>query len=152
MKLLNKILEYYLLFLLGGISYLIIGILWRGYSFEEMRIVGGISFVAVGLINEILPWKTYIEIQAIIGGILITFIELISGIILNIYLGLNIWDYSEMLFNFKGQICLSFSFLWVLISIPAIIIDDYLRYGLFNEEKPRYKSLIFKKVGNFNGK
>ena len=116
-----------------------------------MRIVGGISFVAVGLINEILPWKTYIEIQAIIGGIVITFIELISGIILNICLGLNIWDYSEMSFNFKGQICLSFSFLWVLISIPTIIIDDYLRYWLF-KEKPRYRSLIFKKVGNFNGK
>lgn len=54
------------------------------------------------------------------------------------WLGLGIWDYSNMPFNILGQICLPFSLLWVVLSACAIVIDDYERYWFFGEEKPYY--------------
>jgi uncharacterized membrane protein len=77
--------------------------------------------------------------QSLIGALLTTFVELISGLILNVWLGLGIWDYSNLPFNFMGQICLPFFFAWIALSCVAIILDDYLRYWLFHEEKPHYQ-------------
>ena len=92
-----------------------------------------------GLINEILSMDTPIWLQAIIGSCIVTTGEFISGCILNLWLGLGIWDYSNMPFNLLGQICLPFSLLWVILSACAIVIDDYERYWFFGEEKPYYR-------------
>ena len=69
----------------------------------------------------------------------ITTFEFITGCIVNLWLKWNIWDYSGVFGNVLGQICLPFSLIWVLLSGVAIIVDDYLRYFLFNEEKPKYR-------------
>ena len=79
-------------------------------------------------------WK-----QCIIGSFVVTGIEFVSGCIVNLWLGWNVWDYSNMPLNLLGQICLPFSLLWVLVSGIAVILDDHLRYWLFGEEKPHYK-------------
>lgn len=92
----------------------------------------------VGLINEFLPWDMDLIIQSLIGACIITVAELITGIIVNIWLGLGVWDYSNLPFNFMGQICLPFFFAWILLSCIAIFLDDYMRYRLFGEECPRY--------------
>lgn len=90
-----------------------------------MFILGGLCFVLLGLINEIIPWNMPLLLQGIMGSaIIVTPLEFITGYIVNIQLGWNIWDYSSMPFNFMGQICLSFSILWIFISILAIILDD----------------------------
>lgn len=47
-------------------------------------------------------------------------------------------------FNILGQISLPFTLIWFLLSGVIIIVDDWLRYKLFKEDKPRYVSL-FKK-------
>lgn len=52
--------------------------------------------------------------------------------------GLGVWDYSGMPLNYKGQICLPFSILWIFVSIAAVVLDDWLRYWLFGEERPHY--------------
>ena len=70
--------------------------------------------------------------------IIITVLEFIFGVVLNIWLGLQIWDYSGMPLNIMGQICLPFTVAWYFLSAAAIILDDYIRYWLFGEEKPRY--------------
>lgn len=136
LKLLSK---YLFLFCIGAGLYISIEIIYRGYSHWTMSILGGISFISIGLINELLSWDTPIWIQCFIGGLLITLYEFIAGIILNIWLHLGIWDYSHMPLNILGQICLPFSLLWCGLSLVAIILDDYLRYYFFNEEKPKYK-------------
>ena len=56
----------------------------------------------------------------------------------HVWLGLGVWDYSGMLLNYKGQICLPFSILWIFVSIAAVVLDDWLRYWLFGEERPHY--------------
>ena len=40
--------------------------------------------------------------------------------------------------GYKGQICLPFSILWIFVSIAAVVLDDWLRYWLFGEERPHY--------------
>ena len=138
-KQLRLVSKYLFLFCIGGLLYMSIEILYRGYTHWSMGILGGISFVSIGLINEILSWDTPLAIQALIGSIMITLYEFITGVILNIWLGLGIWDYSNLPFNILGQICLLFSIIWYFLSIVGICLDDFLRWKFFGEEKPRYK-------------
>ena len=54
----NKLLKYFILFAIGGSIYISLEIFWRGYSHWTMGILGGICFIILGLINEILNWET----------------------------------------------------------------------------------------------
>lgn len=131
--------KYAILWIIGGTIYGLIEILFRGYTHWTMVILGGICFICMGLINELLSWETPLTIQMLIGSIIVTTLEFITGCIVNIWLGWGVWDYSNLSFNLLGQICLPYSILWYFISFIGITLDDYLRYIYFNEEKPRYK-------------
>ena len=124
---------------IGALLYVCCELLFRGYSHWTMFLVGGICFVLIGAINEWIPWEMPIWQQAIIGAVIVTAIEFVSGCIINIWLGWDVWDYSDMPFNILGQICLPFTAIWFALAIVAIIFDDYLRYWMFGEEKPHYK-------------
>ena len=134
-----RLLKPLILALTGGITYVLIEILFRGYSHISMFILGGVLFLEIGYINELFPWDMSLILQGIIGSAMITVSELVAGIILNIWLGLNVWDYSSMPLNFMGQICLPFSIAWFFVAIAAVILDDWLRYLLFGEERPHYR-------------
>lgn len=134
-----KLIKLPILFCIGGIIYNLIELLYRQYTHWTMFIVGGLCFIFLGLLNEILPWEMSIIKQMTIGSIVITLIEFISGCIINLVLGWNVWDYSEVPFNILGQVCIPFMVIWFFISLIGIILDDYLRYWLFKEEKPHYK-------------
>ena len=135
MKLFTK---YAFLFLVGGLVYMGIELIWRQRTHWSMGIVGGLCFVEIGLINEILSWKTGLIKQALLGATLVTVNEFIAGVIINILLGWDVWDYSNLPFNIMGQVCLLFFFLWIFVSIFAIVLDDYLRYRFFGEDRPEY--------------
>lgn len=134
-----KALKQTILFGIGGLLYVFVEMLWRGYSHWTMFLVGGLCFVLIGLINEVIPCEMPLVWQMIIGAAIITSVEFVSGCIINLWLGWNVWDYSELPFNALGQICLPFTFLWFLISAVGIVLDDYLRYWWFGEEKPHYR-------------
>ena len=53
-------------------------------------------------------------------------------------------DYSDLPLNILGQICIPFSIIWFFISGIGIVMDDYIRYIFFKEEKPKYFLLISK--------
>lgn len=131
--------EGLVLFLIGGTIYYAIEILWRGHSTWQMILVGGICFLFCGSVNELMNWDMLIWKQMLICSIGITAIEFLAGYILNIVFQLGIWDYSRVPLNILGQICLPFSLAWYILSLPAIILDDYMRYWMFNEEKPKYR-------------
>lgn len=124
---------------IGGLLYIGCELGFRGYSHWSMFLVGGLCFLCIGAINEMVPWEMPLWQQAVIGAAIVTVIEFIAGCILNIRMGWAVWDYSDMPFNVLGQICLPFTAIWLLLAIAAIILDDYLRYRLFGEEKPYYK-------------
>ena len=137
-KLIN-ILKYIILFFIGGCIYYGIEMMWRGHSHWTMFIIGGLAFIFCGGLNESNKYKIPLLYQILIGGIGITLLEFITGLIVNIGLGWNIWDYSKTLLNILGQICLPFTIIWFVLALIAIIIDDILRYLLFKEPIPQYQ-------------
>ncbi len=135
----NRFLKYTFLFLTGGFLYGLVEILSRGYSHISMMIAGGVCFILIGLLNEIYSWNMSILSQMVVSSLIITSVELVSGIIVNLWLKLNVWNYSNMPYNFLGQICLLYTNIWFFLSLPAILLDDFLRYLIMKEEKPHYK-------------
>lgn len=114
---------------------------YRQYTHWTMGILGGICFVVCGIINEFYTWELAFWKQCLIGASVITLLEFITGCIVNLWLEWNVWDYSSIPLNLLGQICLPFSIAWIFLSGVAIVLDDWLRYWLFKEEKPKYKFL-----------
>ncbi len=136
-KILQIIFKYSILGAYGGFMYVTIELLYRQFSTIEMMYAGALAFIFCGLINIIIPWEMSLIKQALIGGFLIiTPLEYLFGILFN--RDYRIWCYLGYPLNINGQVCLLFSCIWCLLSVVAIIIDDYMRYWLFNEEKPHY--------------
>lgn len=139
MNIVKNIIKYLILGIIGGFTYVLIELLYRGHSHWSMFLVSAFAFISIGLINEFIRWDMELWKQMLIGSGIVTILEFVSGYILNIKLGWHIWDYSNVPFNILGQICLPFSIVWFFISLIAIVADNYLRYWLFDEEKPHYK-------------
>lgn len=137
-RLLNK---HFVLFDVGGLLYIVIELIWRGWSHWTMFILGGICFISLGLINEVIPWEMALWKQILIGACVITVLEFITGCIVNLWLGWDVWDYSHMPGNVLGQISPQFFVLWMLLSVVGIVLDDWLRYWMFGEERPYYEIL-----------
>lgn len=140
-----------ILFLIGGRLYTWIEIIWRGWTHWTMFYMGGGCFVIMGLINEhMLPWSMPLLWQAVLSACIITVLEFIVGCIVNLWLGWQVWDYSDLPFNLLGQICLYYFLLWIPISAAGIILDDWIRYLFYicfhkfflklqERERPHYK-------------
>ena len=140
MKALKKIFKYFILWNIGGVTYVLIELAYRSYSHISMYFLAFILFIVLGLLNECFSWETPFWKQCVLGAIIVTILELITGYIVNIWLGWNVWNYSNLPCSFfDGQINLFFSIAWFFLSGVAIVLDDWLRYWLFKEEKPRYK-------------
>lgn len=135
----NYLFKYFILFLTGGFLYYTIEILWRGYSHWTMFILGGICFIYAGIQNERTTWEEPLWKQVLKVDVFVLIAEFITGCILNLWLGLNIWDYSNLKFNVLGQSSLLFAVLFLPLCLIAIVLDDYIRYWGFDEEKPRYR-------------
>lgn len=128
--------KHFILFAIGGVIYIIIEMLWRGYSHWSMFIVGGLAFILIGLINEWFSYNIPFWKQCAIATLMITAIEFISGYVVNLWLGWNVWNYTVL--DVFGQISLPFMVVWYALSVVGIILDDLLRWKLFSEEKPHY--------------
>lgn len=128
----NNLIKNVILFVIFGLLYCGLEILWRGYTHPSMFVVGGICCLLVGLINEITP-NMSMWLQCLLSAIIITIIEFLSGCILNLWLNLGVWNYTNMPFNLLGQVCLPFSIAWFFLSYVAIKLDDWLRRILFHE-------------------
>lgn len=146
------------LFLSCGFIYCMIEILFRGWSHLSMFILTGfLGIFCVDSINNTLSFDCDYIVQILISTILCTIGEGISGIILNVWLQLNVWDYSKMTFGtfFFGQCNVLFCFAWMLIiSIIIFYCDAYNYYILKIEPCPYYiifghKFLQFKERKNW---
>ena len=122
----------------GGLLYIILELVWRGHGHWTMFILGGLCFSLIGIINELIPWCMPLWKQVLIGAVIITVLEFLTGCIVNLGLGWDVWDYSAMPLNLLGQICVPYILLWIPVSLAAIFLDDWLRYWMFAEERPHY--------------
>lgn len=114
-----------------GMVYFTLEGLWRGWTNITMLFIGGICGAAIGLLNQhsdLRIWQ-----QTIMGTVIALIIELISGLVFNRLLGLDLWDYSDQWGNIYGQICPVYAALWLLICLFAIWVDDFIRWRFYNE-------------------
>lgn len=128
----------FVIFLAGGFIYGAVEILYRGHTHPSMFITGGLCLVWVGGLNSFFKKDIPVVLQMVIGAFIITAAEFVCGVIVNISFDMQVWDYSDLPFNIMGQVCLMFLCIWFLFSLPAIFIEDFIRHGMFGEEKKRY--------------
>jgi len=96
------------LFCAGGLSYVALELLWRGRSHGSMFLAGGSCFLLLGRLRQTTDRTV---LRALGGAGIITAVELMAGLLFN--RGHTVWDYRQLPYNIKGQICLPFSLLWV---------------------------------------
>lgn len=138
-RIIKEIFRLIILFIIGAFVYMGIEIAFRGYTHWAMGVLGGLCFVIIGGLNNYYDWQMPFWKQCLVGALVVTSLEFAFGVVLNMKLGLAIWDYSTMPFNLFGQICLPFSLAWLGLSGVAIVLDDFLRWLLFGEDFPHYK-------------
>ncbi len=122
----KKIYVKTLLFLLGGVGYGLCELLWRGYTHFSMIILGGVCFCVI-FTADIKFCELSFALRCFFSGLFITSMELVCGCFVNMVFRMNVWDYSQIPFNLYGQICLSFSLLWMLLSALILVVCSYLR-------------------------
>ncbi len=122
----DHLLEYMFIFILGATTYGTLEILFRGFTHWTMFFAGGICFAL--LYRIFTGQKTFsLWMNCLFGALIITGIELVFGCIFNLILGWNVWDYSHYPMDFMGQICLSYTLLWFLLSAPIFWLAKGLK-------------------------
>lgn len=120
-----KAVENLILFLFGGAIYSTIEVVFRGYTHWSMTVTGGLCLLILYRRFTARPHEP-LMMKCLFGAIVITSLEFIAGCIVNLWLGWDVWDYSGLMFNLFGQICLPFSVIWFFITIPAAALSDFL--------------------------
>lgn len=136
----KKVLKMIILFLVFGALYFCIETVYKGHiTHWTMFVLAGFLGVLIGGLNEHFPWEMSFWQQCFCGMMMVTLAEGLSGLVLNVWLGLHIWDYSHTPCRFFFDQCsVPFSVAWFFLSGVCIIIDDIIRWSLFGEEKPHY--------------
>ncbi len=102
-----------------------------------MFVLAGAIGVLIGSINEYIPWEVPFWRQTVDGMIIATLGEAFTGSIVNLRLGLNVWHYEKLAF-FWGQCSVYFCIAWFFLAAICILLDDWIRWKWFGEEKPHY--------------
>ncbi len=118
--------EQAVIFIFGAINYMAIEILWRGHTHWTMAVAGGLCAMLIYVFNYQFNDMNLIY-KCFTGAVIITAVELVTGLIVNMTLKWNVWDYSERAFNFLGQICPLYFVLWFLLCIPVVKLFDYFQ-------------------------
>lgn len=127
----------------GGI-YFFIEVAWKTLRYRPetihwtMFLAAIIIAVPMERFGAELPWSLPLLWQAVICACGITVVEFVVGLILNVWMGLGIWDYSHMPGNLLGQICPQFVGVWFLLSFIGIVMLDWMRYAVEGGERPHY--------------
>ena len=133
-----------LLWTWGGTVYYLLEVAYKSLTGHPERISWTMLALAVVLCVPVercgaeLPWEYPLWLQALCCAILVTAVEFVSGLVLNVWLGLDIWDYSDLPFNFMGQICLQFFFVWWGLCFVFIPVFDWMRWTVEGREQPHY--------------
>ena len=113
--------EYAAVFLTGALIYLGMELLFRGYSHITMFFAGGLCFALIYAFEKRIG-RVRLFYRCFIYACIITAVEFAFGVVFNLILHLDVWDYSDRAFNLLGQVCPLFFLLWILIALPAIAL------------------------------
>ena len=133
-----------LLWFWGGTIYFLLEVAWKTATGKPemiswtMLVLAILLTMAVERCGEQLPWAVPLWLQALACAALVTAVELAAGLILNIWLGLGVWDYSDLPGNFMGQICPQFAAIWFGLCLVFIPAFDWMRWSVEGGERPKY--------------
>lgn len=122
----SKVGEYYTVFCLGGISYGLLELLWRGRTHWTMIVLGGVCLLFIYHTEEKYTEAPLVK-RCIADALMITLSELSVGAVVNMLFGLGVWDYSNQPLNLFGQVCALYSGLWFLLCLPVTKLCQRLR-------------------------
>jgi len=108
-------------FILGGIIYMGIEVLYDNTSDRCMGFIGGLAFVISSIL---LMFNLPYLINCLLIGVIVTVLELIGGLVFN--RKYHIWDYRKLPFNILGHVCLLFTVIWIVVIAPIIIWFDQI--------------------------
>lgn len=134
-----------LLWTWAGAVYFFLEVAWKTLRGEPEAISWTMFLLAIILAIPLerfgaeLPWEMPLVLQALICGTAITGAELAAGLILNVWLRMDVWDYSHMPGNLWGQVCPQFWALWCVLSIGGIVALDWVRYAVEGGDRPHYR-------------
>ena len=117
---------YMVVFLIGGVTYAMIEIMWRGNTHWTMVLLGGLCFLTLYKLFGYMSNYSLME-KCVLGAIVITALEFVVGCIVNLIFHMNVWNYSRMPLNLSGQICILYSTLWGFLCIPINFIANKIR-------------------------
>lgn len=133
-----------LLWFWGGTVYFLLEVAYKTIRGEPQRISWTMLVLAVLLTipvercGEQLPWHVPLWLQALASAVLATAVELAAGLVLNVWLGLGVWDYSRLPGNFLGQICPQFFVVWWGLCFLFIPVFDWMRWSVEGGQRPKY--------------
>lgn len=113
----------------GGAGYGVLELLWRGRTHWSMLIAGGLCFMLFSRVAETCRGRSRFY-KAALCSAGVTAVEFVFGVIFNIILKKNVWDYSELPLNVMGQICPLFTLLWGVLGFLLIPVADRLNRAL----------------------
>ncbi len=138
---LKRVREYLFLWGIGGMFYYAFELLFRGFSHWTMFVLGGVCMVFFAFQGRASRFREPLWKQVLRCTLFVTSCEFITGIIVNKWLQLGVWDYSNQPFQLFGQICLPFAIIFSGLCALGILLSGYLLYKFFSEEKPQYRIL-----------
>lgn len=118
-----------MIFLSGAAGYSIIEYLFRGYTHWSMALTGGaclLTFYFYVRENR----RVSLFLQAAVGACIFTVFEFFVGMVVNVWFGWHVWDYSGQPGNIMGQICPLFSFIWFMLCMGILMIAGNMRFLL----------------------
>lgn len=138
----KSFMKYILLCTFSGYIYVCLELIFRGRSDITMMFCASICVIPMILLNNLFTYEIDVSLQIILCSVFASCIEYVFGIIFN--RDFHIWDYRNMPFNLNGQICLPFSFIWMIVAAIVIPLMDWIDWKVFNykkDTKPYYKIL-----------
>ena len=93
---LKNISEYLVLWAVGGCIYYGIEVLFRGFSHISMFMLGGLCMQFFTWQGRLTEWQDALPRQITRCTIFVVSMEFITGIIVNKWYHLAVWDYSDM--------------------------------------------------------
>ena len=112
---------------IGGLGYGLLEVIWRGYTHPSMILTGGGCFAVICLLNRKLT-RVPIAVRIALCTVVVILAEFLVGLLVNRVLDMNVWDYSGTRFHLLGQICLEYSFFWLLLcTVLSFAVSLFVR-------------------------
>lgn len=114
-----------LIFTIGALGYGGLEVLFRGYTHWTMMLTGGACLLTLYYLDQQFN-KAPLLLKAAGGALIITIYEFAVGLIVNLWYGWHVWDYSLLPGNILGQVCPLFTVIWFFLCFGLSLVSKGL--------------------------